>query len=306
MTLYRSTLIVLVLVATQVYSWGSKGHQLTGAIAQEHVSKVTAKTVAELLPAKWEGSLSRSATWADEVKRTSKYAETRVLHYVDVQSTPPSNCNGYVAERDCPDGKCIVGAISKYTKDLDCKSDSETRSDALKFLTHFLGDITQPLHVCGRQKGGNGAIINDFNGKKTNLHSIWDSNMIDQRIKKDFGNSQTKYLQYLLSTAAKISKAEKDKWTRCLSEKSERLVTRSTNSTVEIQEAGSVALACAAEWATDSDGFNCEVVWPAYDADPEQNFGLNYYKTAIPIVEQQLIKAGLRMSMLLDKFLKEC
>lgn len=130
--------------------------------------------------------------------------------------------------------------------------------------------------------------------------------MIDQRIKKDFGNSQTKYLEYLLSTAAKVSKAEKDKWTRCLSEKPKHLGRRSTKSTVETKEADAVALACAAEWATDSEGINCEVVWPAYDADPEQDFGLNYYKTAIPIVERQLIKAGLRMSMLLDKFLKKC
>jgi len=304
MTFYRSVLIVL--AATQVYSWGSKGHQLTGAIAQAHVSKATAETAAKLFPAKWEGSLSRSSTWADEVKRTEKYGETRTLHYVDVESTPPGSCNGYVAKRDCPDGKCIVGAIGKYVKDLDCKNDNEIRSDAVKFIVHFLGDLTQPLHVCGRDKGGNGAIIDNFSGKKSNLHSIWDTNMIDQRIKKDFGNSQTKYLDYLLSTAAKISKTDKDKWTRCLSEKPKHLARRSTKKAGETQEADSVALACAAEWANDSEGINCELVWPAYDADPEQDFGLNYYKAAIPIVERQLIKAGLRMSMLLDKFLKGC
>jgi hypothetical protein len=31
----------------------------------------------------------------------------------------------------------------------------EQRTESLKFLIHFLGDIHQPLHVSGRGKGGN-------------------------------------------------------------------------------------------------------------------------------------------------------
>ena len=30
------------------------------------------------------------------------------------------------------------------------------RDISLRFLIHFLGDIHQPLHLCGRDKGGNG------------------------------------------------------------------------------------------------------------------------------------------------------
>jgi hypothetical protein len=294
MIFYQTVLVLL--AATQVYSWGSQGHQLTGAIAQKYVSSATAKTVLKLLPSSWEGSLSRTSTWADEVKRSKKYANTRTLHYVDVEYTSATSCNGYKAERDCPDGNCIVGALGKYVKDLDCKNDNETRSDALKFIVHFMGDITQPLHICGRDKGGNGAIVEDFSGKKTNLHSVWDSSIIEQRIKKDFGNSQTKYLEFLLSKAKEVSKADKDKWTSCLSKPAE----------YETQGTDAVTLACAGEWATDAEGLNCDVVWPAYDSNPDQDFGAKYYEAALPALERQLIKAGVRMSVLLDKVLKTC
>ncbi|KAK9759953.1 hypothetical protein K7432_016493, partial [Basidiobolus ranarum] len=51
-------------LATQVDAWGALGHQLTGAIAQELISNKTLQQVSLLLPATWNGDLSKAATWA--------------------------------------------------------------------------------------------------------------------------------------------------------------------------------------------------------------------------------------------------
>jgi hypothetical protein len=52
-----------------------------------------------------------------------------------------------------------------------------SREDALKFFVHFLGDIHQPLHLSGRDKGGNNARAK-WGRARTNLHRIWDGQII--------------------------------------------------------------------------------------------------------------------------------
>ena len=59
---------------------------------------------------------------------------------------------------------------------LDTSQDSETRTNALKFVFHFIGDVHQPLHVEALATGGNG--IKTCFGRRCsgeNLHSIWDT-----------------------------------------------------------------------------------------------------------------------------------
>ncbi|KAH8977743.1 S1/P1 nuclease-domain-containing protein [Lactarius hatsudake] len=53
----------------------------------------------------------------------------------------------------------------------------ERASEALKFLIHFVGDMHQPLHLTGRNRGANGVKVS-FDGRNTNLHSVWDTSLI--------------------------------------------------------------------------------------------------------------------------------
>ena len=51
---------------------------------------------------------------------------------------------------------------------------------ALEFLTHFVGDIHQPLHVSyADDRGGNSVEVHFFN-EKTNLHECWDTKIIEK------------------------------------------------------------------------------------------------------------------------------
>ena len=63
----------------------------------------------------------------------------------------------------------------------------------LKYLIHCLADLHQPLHT-GREedKGGNSIYLKYF-GRKTNLHRVWDTNIIE-----DYGMSYTELAQNLM------------------------------------------------------------------------------------------------------------
>ena len=71
----------------------------------------------------------------------------------------------------------VAGDILVDTAD-PARSDDERRQ-ALKFVVHLVGDVHQPLHA-GRadDRGGNDYQIN-WRGKGSNLHSLWDSGLIN-------------------------------------------------------------------------------------------------------------------------------
>jgi len=281
-----------------VHAWGNIGHQLTGTIAQHFISPATQAIVNDLIP-DLRGNLSASATWADKVKFTGKYAFTRNLHFVDSQDNPPADCN-FDQERDCADGKCLTGAIGNYTSRLSCRYPLDQRGDALKFVMHFLGDLTQPLHTCARLRGGNSAKVkfgarsstdaNEHSDKAgLNLHAIWDTNMLEKRIKAAYHNSVPAMAEHLIQMASSaMDTNEASDWTACL------------------QASAGTPMDCAISWTRDSDSLNCGMVWKLYDENPNQDFAGKYYDMAWPIIEKQLVKAGVRAAAWFDANLRSC
>ena len=76
----------------------------------------------------------------------------------------------------------IVEAIGRMKAIINDESKSrEEKRNAVAMLVHLIGDIHQPLHVGnGIDKGGNDVKIKWFY-ERSNLHRIWDSEMIDSR-----------------------------------------------------------------------------------------------------------------------------
>lgn len=93
--------------------------------------------------------------------------------YLDQIADDPLNGSCSVSySRDCGASGCILSALSNYTHRLSLKSLPATEStQALYFVTHFLGDIGQPLHVENYEVGGN-SIAATCGGNSTNLHSV--------------------------------------------------------------------------------------------------------------------------------------
>ena len=113
------------------------------------------------------------STWADEKRSDPNFDEYGIWHYVNMPLDKSYSEATHTQEN-------IVTVIKKSTELL--KSNSLSKEDKkfyLKFLIHLVGDIHQPLHV-GRaeDRGGNDIKVNFFD-KKSNLHSVWDSDMIN-------------------------------------------------------------------------------------------------------------------------------
>ena len=71
-------------------------------------------------------------------------------------------------------------AINKCIDILESDSVSDTdKSFYLKLLVHFVGDLHQPLHIGRYQDRGANRIYVKWFGRNSNLHRVWDSEMIN-------------------------------------------------------------------------------------------------------------------------------
>jgi hypothetical protein len=50
---------------------------------------------------------------------------------------------------------------------------------ALRFIAHLIGDIHQPLHAGFAEDRGGNSVEVWFNGRKENLHSLWDTALVE-------------------------------------------------------------------------------------------------------------------------------
>ena len=164
------------LSASPAFAWGQTGHRVTGAIAERYLSGVARANVQLLLGPE---SLAQAATWPDEMRSDPAEFWQRTAnpwHYVTVPTGRTYAQAGAPAEGDA------VTALARFAQVLrDPRASAEDKRLALRFSIHIIGDLHQPLHA-GRpgDKGGNDVKVTLF-GEQTNLHSVWDSGLIDRR-----------------------------------------------------------------------------------------------------------------------------
>lgn len=151
--------------------WGQIGHRTVGHIADGMLSKKATKNIKRVLGTE---TLAEVSTWMDDIKSDNAYRYAGSWHYCTI----PDGMTYETAPTQ--EGGDIIWAIEKIIKELKAGGlSAEDEAKNLKFLVHLVGDIHQPLHVGnGEDRGGNDVKVEWF-GSNTNLHSVWDSRMID-------------------------------------------------------------------------------------------------------------------------------
>lgn len=260
-------LSTLCLIPGELRAWGQEGHRIIAAIAESRLQKHAAVIVQELLG---NGNLSSVANWADEIRKDRP--ETAPWHFVNI----PRDRQEYDPTRDCMtprEGDCVVAAIERFQAILADRSRSRNdRVEALKFLTHLVGDVHQPLHCLKDHEGGttldvlfDGERINPFNEKPWNLHAVWDAGLIHR---------------------AELSEMD---YVRMLDDWLER------ESLEELQRG------TAREWALES---HQAAITTAYDLPADRNLGDPYVRASLPVVSDRLARAGARLAKLLNETLR--
>ncbi|GJN01505.1 hypothetical protein PR202_ga18776 [Eleusine coracana subsp. coracana] len=269
--------VLLVAVAARApaaHAWGKEGHYMTCKIAESFLTKEASTAVKDLLPGWAGGDLAETCSWADTQR--FRYRWSSPLHFADSEG----GCK-FVYSRDCHNTKgekdmCVVGAINNYTAALEDSSSPFDPTESLMFLAHFVGDVHQPLH-CGNTDdlGGNTIIVHWYR-RKSNLHKVWDVNVIETAMKDFYNNDMSTMIKAIQLNITEDWSNEEKQWETC----SSRTKT------------------CADKYANESAKLGCT----AYEGvEQGSTLGDDYFFSALPVVEKRIAQGGVRLAVILNK-----
>ncbi|MBY0371410.1 S1/P1 nuclease [bacterium] len=278
-------LALSLLISQTLLAWSQTGHRVVGLIAEGQLSPKARAQVVALLPGE---SLAEVSNWADEVRSDPAYRHMEKWHYVDYP----------IGSHYDPQTANKQGDVLKAIQDLSAKLGrsipAAERSEALKLLVHFVGDLHQPFHVGnGKDAGGNLCDVLWF-GEPTNLHFIWDEKMIDStRL------SFTEFTGFLgKPSAAQVqawSKGTPNDWAEEIPVFREQLYPASLGVTLA---AGAVELPQKRTYCRS--GFEM----PETPNAKRPALGFDYRYQFLPRAKEQMHKAGVRLAFLLNGILK--
>jgi hypothetical protein len=235
--------------------WGPDGHRIVADIALPRLSRAAADETRRLLGGQ---NINEIASWADAVR--SQRPNTAPWHYIDIEIGDTS----YVPARDCKANACVIWAVESQLAVLADRTKGDSlRAEALKFVVHFVGDLHQPLHAGERaDKGGNDVKL-QFQGRLSNLHSVWDSGIL-----LSFGQTDAEIVQQLDADIAR----RKD---------------------IAALSGGTVT-----QWVMESHDLARDVVYRNLPNSLE--ISQAYIDAAKPVVYERLLRGGIRLGAMLE------
>ncbi|ORZ40887.1 S1/P1 nuclease [Catenaria anguillulae PL171] len=202
-SLLLAVLAILALLSG-VSAWGRTAHQAIATLAYNNLTPRARSSVDSIVSASSAFStIEEASVFPDDIR--SQRPQTGSQHFINYNGEDPTT--GRCAETSklpvaCNDAKCAVTAIAAHARVLAQQRNNPARaSESLAFLVHFASDISQPLHASyvyspWLRKGWNGVQVT-FNGRRTNLHSAFDSAIPEQTIRTQFGADKDSWLQHI-------------------------------------------------------------------------------------------------------------
>ncbi|KAK7448807.1 hypothetical protein VKT23_013537 [Stygiomarasmius scandens] len=293
-----------------VLGWGAAGHEIVATIAQIHLHPSVLPKICEILnytstnPNEPQCHLAPISTWADRYKYKMRWSAP--LHYVGaVDDHPSKTCafpgdNGWAGRTNIN----VLGGIHNTTYLLEQWVDGDPQThvadEALRFLVHFIGDLHMPLHLTGRDRGGNSVKVL-FDGRQTNLHSLWDGLLIAKTLRsvprkydRPLPIAQVEYnlrgaiydswiRQIMLEGILGEWKDDIPDWLTCPTPEPVGIVTPGTSSAFSyawnivlslwnylsaVPKLADTEVLCPQHWAKPIHQLNCDLVWPAALDEP--------------------------------------
>ncbi len=205
----RLILLMLVCFAHKAPGWGVLGHEAMARVAQQLLSNDVAAAVERILNT---NDMASVALWADQLREAQRnrgplandaearefnrrFPENHTWHFVNL----PLDTLRYARSGRFASSNDIVHTLDRCVAVLQGQSHEMSKTHALRWLIHLVGDIHQPLHVgCGyyrfTQDGGIvllrepseavghphdlGGNLLRFNGSH-NLHAYWDVSVLE-------------------------------------------------------------------------------------------------------------------------------
>lgn len=309
---FRTAQVLLLLCAVlggaaSTYAWGCKGHQTVAWVAEKNLTPETRQFLEKLLAEnpidpklrRYCGETTRNpfvdaSTWPDDVRNDAKNGS---WHYIDI----PRGTSRGPLDPYCGTEGCIIKALADQLAILkDKASDPRKRADALRYITHFVGDLHMPLHaITNNDEGGNCVPVRYFrrkprptrNSYSPNLHALWDTAIPERDME---GADPAEYAESLMQAfSSEVPKWQAagihiDDWAWESYRLADSVVYGELAPPVPV-EAPSPVHSCA-----DANSIGDRMMRLHLFA------GESYQEIAGPLVEERLAQAGIRLAMILN------
>jgi hypothetical protein len=257
----RAALPALALVALPAAAWGW-GHNAHRVVGEIAERHLSDRARREIAVILDGDGLAEVATWPDEVRSDPAWVHAVPWHFLSIDDGETLATTARSADGDVLEAMQRLEAVLR-----DPQAARERKAEALRFYVHFVGDVHQPLHVGRRDDRGGNTIRVQWFGEGRNLHSVWDEGLIESR---------------------RLSFTE---LTRFIDQAAPQDVARWQAAPYE-------------EWVRESYCLRPAVYdfGPDAPADPgdEPQLGYRYAYRKMPLVEDRLLKAGVRLAGRLD------
>lgn len=241
-------------------AWGVLGHRIVGQIADSYLTKHTKREIYKILG---NESIAMTSNWPDFIKSDPAFDYLDTWHYINLKAGLSEEfVKNYLATDTVTDAYTKINWLTVQLKNKDLEQDKKILY--LRLLVHIVGDIHQPMHV-GRfeDRGGNSIKLLWFNAP-TNLHSVWDSKLIDFQ--------QLSYTEY----AAAINYTTK-------------------------QQRAAWQTEPVSDWVWQSYEYAQKIY---ADTKPDDKLSYEYNFKYIGIVNQRLLQGGVHLAGLLNEIFK--
>lgn len=309
-------LLVITAGASRAFAWGCEGHRAVAILAERLLSPATMRAVTMVLASSPvdpalkrfcepvpSDRLADEATWADD-QRGSDPA-TSGWHFVDFPRAIGANTARWA--RYCARGECVIEAIAAQFAVLTSSTRPAQRADALRFITHLVGDLHQPLHaITNGDRGGNCLPVtylgeppqeDDKGNFSPNLHGVWDTRTIRTLMTRDHLADARALADYVARqeplpaavAAVAPTRARVASWARESNALARRVTYGRLAVPVPLEPAQAFAIATCA-----GNRFVGRRLLALHERVDEE-----YERTTVPVIAGQLRQAGIRLAEVL-------
>lgn len=169
----KVTMMMLIFAITKVSGFGELGHHIIGQHVQKYLSN---SSLSRIKKCKYlddfSNDLGQASNWADKLRAKSGFQWTGQYHYLDIPDDPPQSCTFAYPKANIN----LITGINTFSKTLQT---SECDRFGFLMLLHLSQDLHQPLHLTGKEKGGNQQKVY-LDHQHMNLHHAWDTYFIEK------------------------------------------------------------------------------------------------------------------------------
>jgi hypothetical protein len=304
--------LFIAIISPSAWSWGCAGHQIIALIAESRLTAHARAMVMQILAASpispdlrrycGESGLDAfadSSTWADDERSVDP--ETGGWHFIDIpRGAPKGDLTRYCPQ---PTG-CVTKAIPDELAILrDPKSSADARADAVRYVIHFVGDLHQPLHATTNDDlGGNCVPVAFFDQApeelnaasryyRPNLHGVWDTSIIERWAHGRSPQELARELETKFKAQIPVWESQPvdvNGWAWQSHELAETVVYGDLPFKVAVEKPEPVKT-CAGD-----DHISARML------KLHEQIGEKYDEAAVPVIQEQLAKAGARLAAVLN------